>query len=322
MMDGAVSQPVAADDFLSAFLSDVIEGLSRPRKALPSKHFYDARGSALFDAICALEEYYPTRTETELLARRAADIAALAGPDAALVELGSGSSVKIRLLLDALDRPALYVPVDISREHLLAAAARLAADYPALTVVPVAADYVQGFALPCALVPERTLAFFPGSTIGNFMPDEAVAFLAGLGRRLGRGSRLIIGVDLKKRRDVLEAAYDDSHGVTAAFNLNLLARINRELGGTFDLEGFRHRAFYDERLGRIEMHLESVRPQTATVGGHRFRFDRGETIHTEISCKYTVPEFRSLAAAAGWRAHAAWTDDAHLFSIHALTYAG
>ncbi|HYD68573.1 L-histidine N(alpha)-methyltransferase [Azospirillum sp.] len=318
MMDGAVPHPVLAD----GFLADVVEGLSRPRKTLPSKYFYDARGSALFDAICDLEEYYPTRTETALLARRAAGIAAFAGPDAALVELGSGSSVKVRLLLDALDRPALYVPVDISREHLLAAAARLAGDYPALTVVPVAADYVQGFALPCSLVPERTLAFFPGSTIGNFTPDEAAAFLARLGRRLGRGSRLIIGVDLKKRRDILEAAYDDAQGVTAAFNLNLLARINRELGGTFELDGFRHRAFYDEALGRIEMHLESVRPQTATAGGHRFQFERGETIHTEISCKYTVSEFQNLAAGAGWRALEAWTDDAQLFSIHALIFAG
>jgi len=318
MMDGAVPHPVLAD----GFLADVVEGLSRPRKTLPSKYFYDARGSALFDAICDLEEYYPTRTETALLARRAAGIAAFAGPDAALVELGSGSSVKVRLLLDALDRPALYVPVDISREHLLAAAARLAGDYPALTVVPVAADYVQGFALPCSLVPERTLAFFPGSTIGNFTPDEAAAFLARLGGRLGRGSRLIIGVDLKKRRDILEAAYDDAQGVTAAFNLNLLARINRELGGTFELDGFRHRAFYDEALGRIEMHLESVRPQTATAGGHRFRFERGETIHTEISCKYTVSEFQNLAAGAGWRALEAWTDDAQLFSIHALIFAG
>jgi L-histidine N-alpha-methyltransferase len=318
MMDGAVPHPVEAD----AFLADVVEGLSRPARALPCKYFYDARGSALFDAICELEEYYPTRTETALLARRAADIAAFAGPEAAVVELGSGSSVKVRLLLDALDRPALYVPVDISRDHLLASAARLAGDYPALTVVPVAADYVQGFALPCALAPERTLAFFPGSTIGNFTPEAAAAFLARLGRRLGRGSRLLIGVDLKKRREVLEAAYNDARGVTAAFNLNLLARINRELGGTFDLDGFRHRAFYDEGLGRIEMHLESVRPQTAAVGGHRFRFERGETIHTEISCKYSVPGFQRLAAGAGWGALGAWTDEAALFSIHALAFAG
>ncbi|HEY0832657.1 MAG TPA: L-histidine N(alpha)-methyltransferase [Azospirillum sp.] len=319
MMDGAVPHPHPV--MAGEFLADVVEGLRQPRKTLPSKYFYDARGSALFDAICELEEYYPTRTETALLARRAADIAAFAGPDAAVVELGSGSSVKVRLLLDALDRPALYVPVDISREHLLASAARLAGDYPGLTVVPVAADYARDFALPCALVPERTLAFFPGSTIGNFTPQEAAAFLARLGRRLGRGSRLLVGVDLKKDRTVLEAAYDDARGVTAAFNLNLLARINRELGGTFDLGGFRHRAFYDDTLGRIEMHLESVRPQAAAVGGHRFRFAVGETIHTEISCKYTVPGFQRLAGGAGWRALDAWTDGDGLFSIHALAFA-
>lgn len=297
------------------FLADVLDGLSRPCKALPCKYFYDREGSALFDAICELEEYYPTRTETAILRRHAAGIAALAGPRTAVVELGSGSSVKVRLLLDALEAPAAYVPVDISREHLLAAAARLAADYPGLTVVPVAADYVQGFPLPPVAPPERTLAFFPGSTIGNFDPFDAAAFLGRLARRLGRGGRLLVGVDLKKRREVLEAAYDDARGVTAAFNLNLLARINRELGGSFDLDGFAHRAFYDADLGRIEMHLVSCRAQTASVAGRRFRFAEGESIHTENSWKYTLPEFAQLAAGAGWTTVRSWTDEGALFGV-------
>lgn len=304
------------------FLADVLDGLSRPRKSLPCKYFYDAEGSALFDAICALDEYYPTRTETALLHERAAEIAALAGPGAALVELGSGSSVKVRILLDALDRPALYVPVDISREHLAASAARLAGDYPALTVVPVAADYVQGFALPRGVAPERAIVFFPGSTIGNFRPAEALGFLRGLGRRLGAGCRLLIGVDLRKDRAVLEAAYDDSQGVTAAFNRNLLVRINRELDGTFDLGRFAHRALYDAARGRIEMHLESLEPQTVRVAGRPFRFAAGETIHTENSYKYSVSGFRRLAARAGWRAERSWTDGGALFSVHWMVWRG
>ena len=297
------------------FLSDVLDGLSREHKSLPCKYFYDRRGSALFDAICELEEYYPTRTETAILRRHAAAFAELAGPGAAVVELGSGSSVKVRILLDALENPAAYVPVDISREHLLASAARLAGDYPELTVVPVAADYVQGFPLPPVAAPERILAFFPGSTIGNFDPDEATAFLGRLADRLGRGSRLLIGVDLKKRRDVLEAAYNDARGVTAAFNLNLLVRINQELGGNFDLDGFTHHAFYDEALGRIEMHLVSRRAQTAAVGCRTFRFHAGETIHTENSWKYALPEFECLARGAGWQTVRTWTDDSNLFGV-------
>ena len=304
-----------AQDPGDAFLSDVLDGLSREPKSLPCKYFYDRHGSALFDAICELEEYYPTRTETAILHRYAGDFADLAGPGAVVVELGSGSSVKVRTLLDALEDPAAYVPVDISREHLLASAARLAGDYPGLTVVPVAADYAQGFPLPPVAAPERILAFFPGSTIGNFEPMEAAAFLGRLARRLGRGSRLLIGVDLKKPRDVLEAAYNDARGVTAAFNLNLLARINRELDGHFDLDGFAHRAFYNEARGRIEMHLVSRRAQTAAVCGRTVRFRAGETIHTENSCKYTLPEFEYLAQGAGWRTVRTWTDPAALFGV-------
>lgn len=304
------------------FLEDVFAGLSAPRKSLPCKYFYDREGSALFDAICALDEYYPTRTETALLRARAAEIAGLAGRSAALIELGSGSSVKVRLLLDALDRPALYIPVDISREHLMISAARLAGDYPAVTVVPVAADYVQGFALPAGVAAERSVVFFPGSTIGNFRPGEAIGFLHGLGARLGRGVRLLVGVDLRKDKAVLEAAYDDARGITAAFNLNLLARINRELDGTFDLARFAHRALYNDLRGRIEMHLVSLADQTVRVGGRAFRFRRGETIHTENSYKYSVGGFRRLAARAGWQAERSWTDPKGLFSLHWMVWQG
>ncbi|MBP2310933.1 L-histidine N(alpha)-methyltransferase [Azospirillum soli] len=317
-----VSAARAAQALDNGFLADVLDGLSRPRKSLPCKYFYDREGSALFDAICTLDEYYPTRTETALLHDRAAEIAGLAGPGATLVELGSGSSVKVRILLDALDDPAMYVPVDISREHLVAAAARLAGDYPAVTVVPVAADYVRGFALPRGVRPERTVVFFPGSTIGNFRPAEALTFLRGLGQRLGVGARLLIGVDLRKDRRILEAAYNDAAGVTAAFNMNLLARINRELSGTFDLTRFAHRAHYDAVRGRIEMHLESLVPQTVRVAGRPFRFAAGETIHTENSYKYSIGGFRRMAARAGWATERSWTDADGLFSLHWMVWRG
>jgi len=306
----------------ASFLNDVLDGLDRANKTLPSKYFYDERGSQLFDQICELDEYYPTRTETSLLARYAGAIAERVGKSVTLLELGSGSSTKVRLLLDRLDEPAAYIPVDISREHLESSAARLAADYPDLKVEPVCADYAGDFHVSIAGGPGRTLAFFPGSTIGNFHPHEAQAFLRRLGRQLGAGSRLLIGVDLKKSKARLEAAYNDAAGVTAAFNLNLLERINRELDGTFDPQAFAHRAFYNDRLGRIEMHLESLRPQTALVAGFPIRFKAGETIHTEVSYKYTVDEFTSLVRNAGWSKIASWTDDEDLFSIHLLNFEG
>jgi dimethylhistidine N-methyltransferase len=315
-----VAQSVVRLD--AGFLEDVLDGLGQAEKTLPAKYFYDERGSRLFDEICELEEYYPTRTETSLLARHAGAIAEQVGKGVTLLELGSGSSTKVRHLLDRLDEPAAYVPVDISKEHLEASAARLAADYPGLKVKPVFADYVQGFPLNVEGGPERTLAFFPGSTIGNFYPAEAHTFLARLGRRLGAGSRLLIGVDLKKSRSRLEAAYNDAAGVTAAFNLNLLERINRELDGTFDLDGFTHVAFYNEELGRIEMHLESLHNQTVLVAGVPFRFEAGETIHTENSYKFSVDDFRKLARDAGWSADITWTDDENLFSIHLLSSRG
>ena len=300
------------------FLEDVLHGLSERQKTLPCKYFYDAQGSQLFDRICTLDEYYPTRTEHAILTERRYEIADLAGPGAALVELGSGSSVKVRILLDALDRPAAYIPIDISRAHLLAAAAGLAADHPGLSVVPVCADYTKPFPLPDAAAGRR-LGFFPGSTIGNFDPAEARTFLAGVAETLRPGAGLVIGVDLKKDRAILEAAYDDAEGVTAAFNLNLLRRINRELGGDFDLDGFAHEARWNETAGRIEMHLVSRSVQTARVGGRVFTFRAGESIHTENSHKYSLDGFHTLAKAAGWHPVKAWTDDGGLFSVHYLT---
>ncbi|MEQ8267348.1 MAG: L-histidine N(alpha)-methyltransferase [Parvibaculum sp.] len=302
------------------FRASVVDGLSSPRKTLPCKFFYDRRGSQIFDAICDLPEYYPTRTERLILERHARDIAALVGPDARLVEFGSGAGTKIRLLLKALDRPAAYLPVDISRGHLVAAAADLAETFPDLRIAPVCADYTEPFALPelSGIVYEATAGFFPGSTIGNFTRAEAVGFLAGTRDLLGSGAVMIVGVDLVKDTGVLRAAYDDAAGVTAAFNLNLLRRINRELNGTFELRNFHHEARWNDELERIEMHLVSRRDQEVAVGARRFAFARGETIHTESSHKYRLEGFGELAREAGYEPLEVWTDDRQLFSVHAL----
>ncbi len=307
-----------ADEFRDA----VIAGLGRPHKSLPCKYFYDRRGSELFDRICELPEYYPTRTELALLREHAPDIAGRAGPGATLIEFGSGSSVKVRIILDALHRPAAYVPVDISREHLIASASALAADYPGLPVLPVCADYTAEFALPEVAQAGTRLGFFPGSTIGNFVPHEAAAFLARAAAVLGPGAHFLIGVDLRKDPRILEAAYDDAAGVTAAFNLNLLDRINRELGGDVDPARFEHRARYDAERGVVRMFLISRAAQTVTIPGHRFRFQAGEAIHTEDSHKYTIDGFRALARTAGWEPAASWTDGDGLFSVHYLVGAG
>ncbi|WP_370156224.1 L-histidine N(alpha)-methyltransferase [Ferrovibrio sp.] len=304
-------QPAADDDFAAA----VQAGLRRRRKALPSKYFYDARGSALFDQICSLPEYYPTRTETALLQRHAAAVAGHIGPGAELIEFGAGSTRKVRFLLDALDRPAAYLPIDISGSHLRAAAAKLAADYPALDIRPVVADYTAGLALPPAS--GRRAGFFPGSTIGNFTPEEALDFLRGAARLLAGGG-LLIGVDLVKDPALLHAAYNDAAGVTAAFNLNLLQRIGRELDSDIDPGRFDHYAFYEPRRQRIEMHLVSRVAQTVRIGRARHRFAAGESIHTENSCKYTLDGFRDLARRAGLRPAQAWCDPDALFSIHWL----
>jgi dimethylhistidine N-methyltransferase len=303
----------------ASFRDDVLAGLALPQKAIPPKYFYDARGSKLFEAICELPEYYPTRTEMAIMERHVDEIARLLGPDTQLVEFGSGAGVKTRLMIDRLE-PSLYVPIEIAEVALREACADLARRFPWLNINAVVADFARPLRLPEFIgVPiRRKCVYFPGSTIGNFTPEAAAAFLAGVRETVGSGGMLVIGVDLKKAKRVLDAAYDDAQGVTAEFNLNLLARINRELGGDFQLKRFRHKAFYDEARGRVEMHLESLYQQFAHVAGRRFDFRTGETIHTEISCKYTVAEFQALAAGARFHAEAVWTDPANRFAVHAM----
>lgn len=316
---GAARELVDRAPGLARFRDEVWAGLAAPRKTLPCKYFYDARGSALFEAICELPEYYPTRTELEILERHAAAMAARLGGRCLLVEYGSGSSRKTRLLLDQLRDPAGYVPIDISRAALADSARALRAAYPGLEVLPVCADYTTELDLPQPRKPAaRRGVYFPGSTIGNFTPPQAQRFLAHMARIAGPGGGLLIGVDLRKDRATLERAYDDAAGVTAAFNLNLLARINRELGGGFALDRFEHRALYDERAGRVEMHLVSTAAQTVHVGGRAFRFERGETIHTENSYKYDLPGFAALATGAGLAIREVWTDPARRFSVQYL----
>ena len=304
----------------ATFLSDVLHGLRTRPRILPPKYFYDQRGSALFDAICALEEYYPTRTEIAILREHTAEMGAVLGPECLLIEYGMGSGVKTRMLLDHLQQPAAFVPIDISCAHLQRAAAATAAAYPSLPVLPVCADFTQPYALPAPPRPaQRRAVYFPGSTIGNFSPVEAAAFLAQIAQTTGPGGGALIGVDLKKDRERLERAYNDAGGVTAAFNLNLLQRINTELDGEFPLDAFAHRAFYNASAGRIEMHLESLHDQTVHVGGETFSFLTGETICTEYSHKYSLEEFAALADGAGLRVAKVWTDPAALFSVQYLT---
>lgn len=311
-------EPVVPDRPLEGFAADAVAGLTAPRKHLPAKYFYDARGSALFEAITRLPEYYPTRTERAILAERAADIAARLPGGGALIEFGSGSTAKVRTLLPHLPGLAAYVPVDVSGEYLRKEAARLQRDFPGLRIRPVIADFTAPFALPPEVKRAKRAGFFPGSTIGNFEPAAAIDLLAHFGDVLGTGATLVIGVDLVKDEAVLEAAYDDAAGVTAAFNLNLLARMNRELDGGFDLGAFAHRAFYDARRGRIEMHLVSRRRQTVEVCGVPIRFEAGETIHTENSYKYTLEGFAQLAREAGWESPALWRDPQGWFAIFGL----
>jgi dimethylhistidine N-methyltransferase len=304
----------------TVMLDDVLRGLALPEKNIPSLYFYDQRGSELFDAITLLPEYYPTRTEIAILEAHGAEMAAALGPGVRLIELGSGSALKTELLLARLDRPAAYVPVEISREHLLASAARIAADFPGLEVLPVTADFTEAFELPepkrCAV--RRNVAFFPGSTIGNFPRTMAADLLDAISREVGPGGAMLIGVDLVKDRSVLERAYNDPAGVTAEFNLNLLARLNRELAANFDLDGFRHEAVWDEAAGRIEMRLVSQRAQHVRVAGRAFEFAPGEILVTEYSHKYTLEGFRSLAERNGFSVVRVWTDPERLFSVQLL----
>lgn len=303
-------QPTFAD-----FKEEVLQGLRRSPKHIPPKFFYDKRGSQLFDAICELPEYYPTRTEISILKDHAIEIARTLGKNRLLIELGSGSSHKVRLLLEAL-RPTIYMPLDISKEHLLASAKTLAADYPWMKVHALCVDYSQGFRLPSGLPDTKKIVFFPGSSIGNFEPSTALDFLRNLARLLQPEEGLLIGVDLKKDPAILNRAYNDSQNITAQFNLNLLRRINRELRADFALHRFHHRAFYNEAEGRIEMHLVSDSRQQVMVAGERFHFEPQESIHSENSYKYSIEEFQSLAQGAGFQAVKAWTDPRRLFSVH------
>ena len=302
----------------AAFARDVIAGLGARPKHLPPKYFYDEAGSLLFEAITELPEYYPTRCELSILREHAGEIARLLPERAALVEFGSGSSRKARILLDAAPAVAAYVPVDISSALLATEAARLRGDYPRLAVLPVSADFSQPFRLPQSLAGLSRVGFFPGSTIGNFEQHQASAFLHHAADILGEGAMLIVGVDLVKDAKVLNAAYNDAAGVTAKFNLNLLVRINRELAADFDLAGFCHQAFYNSERRRIEMHLASRRRQQVSVCGRMIEFRTGETIHTESSYKYTIESFGALARGSGWTPLTAWTDSQGYFSVQAL----
>lgn len=302
-----------------SFRDAVLYGLARSPKSIPPMYFYDATGSALFERICELPEYYPTRTETAILRQHAADIAARIGPAVHLIEYGSGGLQKVRPLLDALDAPTAYSPVDISAEHLHAAAQQLATEYPEIEVTAIVADYSRPFSVPRPQRATRTrAALFLGSTIGNFAPDEALGFLRQAARRLTGGGCLLLGADLRKDPSRLHAAYNDSAGVTAAFNLNLLTRINRELGGTFDPASFDHYAFYNPGFGRIEMHLVSRQALRITVAGRSFSFGQGESVHTENSYKFTIEGLQDLARRAGFEPEDVWLDDERLFSLHLL----
>ncbi|MEM8865505.1 MAG: L-histidine N(alpha)-methyltransferase [Planctomycetota bacterium] len=300
----------------ATFYDDVIEGLGRQPRSLPCKYFYDERGSQLFEQICELDEYYVTRTELAIMRRHAADMARQIGQGVMLVEYGSGASIKTRLLLDELIDPVAYVPVDISREHLQQSAAHLAGLFPDIEVLPVCADFTDDFSLPeSKRKPTHNAVYFPGSTIGNFQPEEAKRMLAQIVELCGCGGGLLLGIDLQKETRVLEAAYNDAEGVTAAFNLNLLDRINRELDGDIQTDQFEHHAEYNADKNRVELSLVSLRNQTATVGDTEFEFGEGELIHTEHSHKYTIDGFAELAAEVGLTLRQHWTDADRRFAV-------
>ncbi len=298
---------------------DVLAGLALPQKSIPPKYFYDEQGCRLFEAICELPEYYLTRTETAILRGNIAEIAQFVGPEAQLIEFGSGVQAKTRILIQAL-QTQLYVPIDIAIDTLRASSNELARRFPFLNIVGICADHTRPLALPEFVgVPiRRNAVFFPGSTVGNFTPAEALVFLRQARKMAGAGGVLLIGVDLKKDKTTLDAAYADPGGITAQFNLNLLHRINRELEADFQVKRFRHKAFYDPLLGRVEMHLESQYSQFVHVAGRRFDFAPGETIHTEISCKYSIAEFQELGKRAGFTPEKVWTDPEQLFSVHGM----
>lgn len=301
----------------ASLISEVLEGLAATPKVLPPKLFYDHRGAELFERICELPEYYLTRTEIGILESRGTEIAAAVGTGACMVELGSGAGAKVRLLLDHL-RPTMYVPIDIARLQLQSVARELANDYPWIEVHPVCADYCRPLHLEFFPRGARRVVYFPGSTLGNFERAEAETFLENLRDLAGTDGALLISIDLKKEPRRIEAAYNDAAGVTAEFNLNMLARLRHDLGAEVNPDGFRHRAFYNREAGRVEMHLISRRPQAIVVDDRTFHLEEGETIHTENSYKYSIGEFQDLAQRAGYRPVRVWTDPEELFSIHLL----
>ena len=313
----ALAKSYSFDEQTTAFAGDVLDDLSQHPKRLSPKYFYDAAGSELFEQITLLPEYYPTRTELSILRDRGGAIASIIPKGAALVEFGAGATTKVRLLLNECALSA-YVPVDISGDFLKAQADTLRLDFPGLAIHPVTADFTAPFALPEAISGMPKVGFFPGSTLGNFEPHEACGFLRSARDILGEGAQMVIGVDLEKDERVLYDAYNDKAGVTARFNLNVLHRINSELGGNFDLSAFIHRAIYNRDRHRIEMHLISRKAQTVRVLGHSFSFSAGESIHTENSYKYSLERFTAMARGSGWTPRESWTDGAGMFSVHAL----
>ncbi len=301
------------------FLTEVVRGLEKSEKTIPSKFFYDKRGSQIFDEICELDEYYLTRTELDIMEQSVSQMVSCIGPETVLVEYGSGSSLKTQLLLDEFTDLAGYVPVDISQQHLEQTVEQLVSRYPELPVFPVCADFTQIFELPeIESSHRRVVCYFPGSTIGNFSPKNAIRLMRQIAELCGPDGGLLIGVDLKKHRSILEPAYSDSQGVTREFNLNLLRRVNRELDADFDVDNFQHHAIYNEKEGRMESHLVSLQDQTVCVGETEFDFPLGESIHTENSYKYDLDEFREYAELAGFGVEHVWTDEQDLFSVQYL----
>lgn len=302
----------------SNILKEVLVGLSKSQKTIDPKFLYDKKGAEIFEAICELPEYYPTRTEALILRKHAPEMSRLIGSEAILIEPGSGNGEKVRYLLKSLKKTEAYIPIEISRDILTRMTRELHEEFPGLNVIPICADFSQNLELPVSSQHSKgkRVIFFPGSTIGNFHPDDAVSFLKRAGKLIGENGGLLIGVDLKKDKENFELAYDDPAGVTRSFNLNLLERLNREVNASFDLNNFEHEAFYNEELGRVEMHLRSKIPQLVRVHETMFRFREGETIHTECSYKYTTEEFCELAAKAKFRIRKFWKDPDKMFCVY------
>lgn len=318
-MDYCSAASTGVDQATNEFLHDVLHGLSQSPKTLPCKYFYDQRGCELFDAICETDEYYVTRVELEIMRRHAAEMAKVIGAHAAIFEYGSGSSVKTPLLLEQLEQPAAYIPVDIAGEHLECTVESLSLQFPELKVLPVAADFTQPFESP-DIECRRKVVYFPGTTIGNFETHQARQLLENIATLGGKGGGLLIGFDLVKDIEVLEAAYNDQQGVTAEFNKNLLVRINRELNADFEIDEFTHRAIYNEKFDRIDAFLVCQNEQAVAIGEHEFSFAEGEVICTEHSHKYRLEDFDELASQANLQRRALWTDENQYFAVAFYEY--